>query len=351
MNWFWRLRHREQLDLQLEKELGFHIQQHTDDLIAQGYSPEEAHHHAMIAFGGAEQVKEGCREVRGTRWLEDLGKDLRYSVRVIVQAPSFAIIAVVTLALGIGANTAMFSVVNAVLLRPLPFPHPERLMSIVEFDSQRGAPRPDSFSYPDYFDVRSKNHSFEAMASYRGQNFSLSGDGEAIYLRGQIVGSDLFKVLGVQPALGRGFRADEDQAGHHVIVISNALWHTRFHGDRNVVGRNINLSGNPYTIVGVTPAGFQFPVQAEPTDIWVPISPEADPPEPVAAQRGAHMLGVIGLLRPGVIKEQAQADLCAGDGQSRKAWKRREIIGWWGTSVLRMCRGPRLPPISFRCRN
>ena len=255
--------------------------------------------------------------------MDRLLQDLRYCVRTLLQARGFTIVAVLTLALGIGANTAMFSVVNAVLLRPLPFPQPERLMSIATTNT-RGTPTPSSVSYPDFIDYRAHNRSFEDMASYYGNDFSLTGAGDAVLLRGQIVGTAFFNILRVQPNPGRAFAADEDQPGHHVAIISHSLWKSRFRGDNNIVGRNIELSGEPYVVIGVAPVGFQFPIQADVTDIWVSSSRDSEVhtagDKPANTQRGAHFLDVIGRLKPGVTREQAEADLTTIAASLSTAW-------------------------------
>ena len=247
--------------------------------------------------------------------MDTLGKDFRYALRTLLNARAFTVVAVLTLALGIGANTAMFSVVNAVLLRPLPFPQPERLMSLTTMNWRHGAPSPNAISYPDYLDYRSGNRSFEQIASYYDDNLALTGHGEAAMLRGQIVGAGLMKVLGVQPALGRDFLPEDDEAGHHVAILGHTMWLTRFQGDRNVVGKPVTLGGKAYTVIGVMPEGFQFPIQAQPTDVWVTIARDFDvntPGEkPVGVQRGAHFMRAIGRLKGGVTREQAESDLTA----------------------------------------
>jgi predicted permease len=239
--------------------------------------------------------------------------DIRFAFRSLFQARGFAIVAILTLALGIGANTAMFSVVNAVLLRPLPFAQPNRLMSVNTLNSRHGTPTPNSLSYPDFIDYRARNHTFEDIASYYGNDFSLTDNGEAVLLRGEVVGTAFFNVLRVKPALGRAFLPDEDQPGHHVAVISHRLWTTRFGSDPNIQQRTVSLSGKPYSIIGVAPDRFQFPIQSNSIDIWVSSShdSEADTPadKPAITQRGAHFLNAIGRLKPGVAREQAQADL------------------------------------------
>ncbi|HEX2328507.1 MAG TPA: ABC transporter permease [Candidatus Angelobacter sp.] len=247
--------------------------------------------------------------------MDSLIQDIRYAFRTLLNAPGFTLVATLTLALGIGANTAIFSVVNAVLLRPLPFADSDRLMSVYTMNTRHAEePGTTSMSYADFIDYRAQNHSFEDLATYYGNDFSLTGGSEPLLLRGQIVGTSFFSLLRVQPAIGRGFLPGEDQPGHPVAVISHALWRSRFGSDPNISGRKIELSGNPYTIVGVAPAHFQFPIGSRPTDIWVSSSKDAEiknGEKPLLVQRGAHFLNVLGRLKPGVTREQAETDLSA----------------------------------------
>ncbi len=303
------------LDQELEEEQRAHISMRTEELMAQGVPAQEARLRALRAFGNRALLKEETRDAELFRWLETLTQDIRFGIRQLRRNPGFTAVALLTLALGIGANTAMFSVVNAVLLRPLPFPEPQRIMSLRTLSTRNGAPQPNSLSYPDYHEYREGNRSMEAVASYYDNYLSLTGVGEPAMLRGQVVGADLFKILGVKPALGRGFLPADDAPGQHVAIISNLLWKKRFHSDSGMIGRGISLSGKEYTIVGVAPEGFQFPIQAQPTEVWVTVArdyePESPSEKPVGEQRGAHFLSVIGRLKPGVTREQAETDLSA----------------------------------------
>src|SRR2546421_277019 len=193
--------------------------------------------------------------------MENLWQDLRYGIRMLLKAPSFSIIATIALALGIGANTAIFSVVNAVLLRPLPFPNSEQLMTIWETDYSRGQVR-SSASYPDFVDWRDQNHVFERMASYHNNDFIMTGRGESARVQGAVVSADLFPLLGAAPMIGRGFLPDEDKPGDsgRVVVLSQGLFQNRFNSDPNVVGQSMVLDGKSYTVVGVMPRTFQVPI-------------------------------------------------------------------------------------------
>jgi predicted permease len=232
----------------------------------------------------------------------------RFSFRQLRKSPSFAIAAVLTLALGIGATTAIFSLVNAVLLKPLPYPQADRLMRITQEDHSVGAPIPESLSYPDYFDWRAQNRAFSGMASYAGQNMTLTGDGQAKQLGVYVVSSNLFEVLGIAPMLGRDFRWDEERAGNRAIMLSYPLWLSRFGGQRDIVGRQIMLDGEPYTVAGVMPKGFLFPGDSG-VEAWTSIATAAGGADPATRQRGQDGLEVIGRLKPGVTIAQATEDL------------------------------------------
>ncbi|HEV2425072.1 MAG TPA: ABC transporter permease [Terriglobia bacterium] len=240
-----------------------------------------------------------------------LFQDLRYALRQLWNAPGFAIAAVLTLALGIGANTAVFSVVNAVMLKPLPYAQPDRLMTVMSMYT-RGAPIPNQLSYPDFFDFRAQSHSFEHLITSRDTNLVLTGAGQPIQLDGEMVTWDLFPALGVRPELGRGFLQSEEAAGTHVVILSHKLWQQQFGGDRGLVGRSITLDRKPYTVVGVASPGFVFPVNEPKIELWTTIADDRVAPpggQPITEQRGAHLLEALGRLKPGVAIEQARADL------------------------------------------
>jgi putative ABC transport system permease protein len=242
--------------------------------------------------------------------MNTLFQDIRFGLRMLLKSPSISIVATIALALGIGANTAIFSVVNAVLLRPLPFPDPDSLVALFETDLQRGLQR-GSHSYPNFFDIRSQNTSFERVSTYRSGDYIMTGRGEPARLQGAVVTSDLLPLLGVQPMLGRMFLPDEDKGSDtgRVVILSQPLFQKRFSADPSILNQAITLNGVSYTVVGVMPAGFEFPIQNEPVELWTTIAADASGQTPVTAQRGAHFLRVIGRLKPGVSLEQAQADL------------------------------------------
>ena len=242
--------------------------------------------------------------------METLGKDIRYGLRMLLKAPSVSIVATIALALGIGANTAIFSVINAVLLRPLPFSNSEQLMAVWESDQTRGVLR-GSYSYPNFMDLREQNHSFDQVASYHQSDFIMTGRGEPARLQGEVVTANLFQVLGVAPILGRTFLPNEDKPGDTglVVVLSQALFQRRFNSDASVLNQSVILDGKSYTIVGVMPGSFEFPIQNEPVQLWTTIAGDATGNEPITTQRGAHFLHAIGRLKNGVSQQQAQVEV------------------------------------------
>src|SRR5215213_9012807 len=242
--------------------------------------------------------------------MNTLLQDIRFGVRMLLKSPGVSVVATIALALGIGANTAIFSVVNAVLLRPLPFPDSDSLVAVFETDTQRGLQR-GSHSYPNFLDVRAQSTMFEHMASYHSGDFIMTGRGEPARLQGSVVTANLFPLLGVSPMLGRAFLPDEDKPTEtgRVVVLSHSLFQRQFGSDPSILNQAITLDGRPFTVVGVMPASFEFPIQNEPVELWTTIAGDAAGDEPVTSQRGAHFLQVIGRLKPGVSKEQAQAEL------------------------------------------
>ena len=242
--------------------------------------------------------------------MENFWQDIRYGMRMLLKAPSFSIVATIALALGIGANTAIFSVVNAVLLRPLPFTNSEQMMMVWDTDARRGTSR-GSASYPNFADWRDQNHVFEHLASYHNNDFILTGRGESTRIQGAVVNADLFPLLGVAPMLGRGFLPDEDKPGEggRVVILSQELFQKRFNSDAGVLNQLMVLDGKNYTIVGIMPRAFQFPIQNEPVELWTTVALDREGKEPITDERGMHYMNVIGRLKPGVSKDQAQAEM------------------------------------------
>ena len=244
--------------------------------------------------------------------MEMFWQDIRYGVRMLLKAPSISIVATIALALGIGANTAIFSVVNSVLLRPLPFANADRLMNVWETDSVRGSVR-GAASYPNFADWREQNHVFDHISTYHNNDFIMTGRGESTRLQGAVVNADLFPLLGVSPMIGRGFLPAEDNPGEagRVVVLSQSLFQKRFNSDPNILNQSMVLDGKNYTIVGVMPGAFQFPIQNDPVELWTTVALDREGKEPITEERGAHYMEVIASLKPGVSKEQAQAEMTA----------------------------------------
>jgi predicted permease len=243
--------------------------------------------------------------------------DIQYGLRQLLKHPGFTFVAVLTLALGIGANTAIFSVVNALLLKPLPFPEAQQLVAFGMTNTrQSGQTDLGSLSYPDFFDFREQNRTLQSLAVYRDRSFAITSDEGAASLRGVKSSAEFFDVLGVKPFLGRGFTRDDEIAGGGAggmkVVLSYDFWQKHFGGDKNVLGRTLELDRRQYTVIGVLPAKFQFPIQADPIEFYVTIAEDASNPDgskPQTEQRGNHSLESIGRLKPGVTIAQAQADL------------------------------------------
>ncbi len=259
----------------------------------------------------------GRRRTIRLRWggeaVGSLLQDLRFGARMLVKNPGFTAVASLTLALGIGANTAVFSVVNAVLLRPLPFASPKRLVALGQTEA-KDRENLSQFSFRNFADLRGQAKAFDHLAAYYGTSLTLTGQGEAVRLRGVVATADLFPLLGATPAMGRTFLPDEDNAGGgaegYPAILSWACWQQHFGSDPHVLGRSIDLNGNPYTVVGVMPARFSFPMQAQPPEIW--ISPARDAERTgegaIMVARGYHGWRAIGRLREGVALDQAQAE-------------------------------------------
>jgi len=306
MYWMQRLFRKERTEDRLDSELRFHLEQRARELAEAGVTPEEAGRRARIEFGGVEGIKEECRESRRVHVIETLLQDIRYSLRMMRGNLGFTTVAILTLALGIGANTAIFSVVNGVLLNPLPYPNPEQLVGLHESKAnfQNG-----SISYPNSLDWRKDNRSFSGMAIMRRYAFSLTGTGEAEQVDGLFVSSEFFDLLGVRPVIGRTLHPGEDAIGAApVALIAAGLWQRKFGSSPDVLGKGITLDGRSFNIIGVIPAGFSLPFQGYSAwDVYLPIGQWSNPLLP---DRRAG-LGIHGLarLKPGVSVDKARADM------------------------------------------
>lgn len=288
------------------EELESHLAMHIADNLRAGMSPEEARRQALICSGGIQQAKERYRNRRTLPALEILWNDVRFGFRLLWKSRSFTIVAILTLALGIGGNTAIFSIVNAVLLNPLPFPHPEQLVAL---DESKPNFSQGSISYPNFLDWQRDNRTFSGMAIARLYGFNLTGRGEAEQVSGELITRDFFSLLGVNPILGRTFTPAEEQAGAApVALISEGLWRRKFAGSPAALGQSITLDGRDFTVIGVIPSSFRLRLTSfRERDIYAPFHQWNNPQ---LMHRGAG-LGIhgIGRLKPGVTLAQATADM------------------------------------------
>jgi len=276
---------------------------HIEDNLRTGMGAEEARRLALIKLGDVEQTKEYYRERRGLPALETLLQDLRYGLRVLGKNPGFTMAAVLTLALGIGANTAIFSVINSVLLRPLPFHDPERLVRVF---STRASAEFYPVSGEDYFDWQSQTRAFQATTLFTSpQNFNASGAGEPETVSVVSTQANFFSLLGVRPAAGRGFAEGEDQRGaHHVAILGYGFWQRHFGGRAEAIGKSIELNFEQYAIVGVLPRTFNYP---ESIDVWTPLEMSVER----LGRRGGYSYRVLGRMKAGMTLAQTQADMSA----------------------------------------
>ena len=295
---------RDAVECELGDELRFHIEEQVAKFVKSGLTPAEARRRARLTFGGSDQIKEECREARGVHWFDTLTQDIRFGLRILRRGPGFACIAILTLALGIGANTAIFSVVQGVLLSPLPYSHPERLVMV--WESNPRFPHVWT-SYLNFRDWQRSAATFERMAAFSTwQGYDLTNPGTPEHLDGKQISAGFFATLGVNLAEGRDFTLVEDgQAGAPAAIISYRLWKNRFGGGATVPGKSVTLSGVDYTIVGVAPAGFRLEGDA---DVFTPLG-RVDPV--VLSNRGSHEFFTIARLNTGVNLSAARAEMSA----------------------------------------
>ena len=293
-SWLRSTLHRSRLESEMDAELRFHIQAYADDLIRSGVSADEAHRRARLEFGAIARAKEECREARGVRFSESLFQDVRFGARMLRKNPGFTLVAALTLALGIGANTAIFSLVNGILLVPLPYSHPEQLVTLTG-TYPRGA----------FVAMRSQVHSMDVATYAEGHDFNLTGQGEPVRLSGAYVSAEFFSILGARPALGRTFLHGEDLAGQdNYVILSHALWRERFHSDPSLIGGSIALEGASREVLGVMPPDFRFP--SPKTQIWVPLHNDS---RSIPAYWGGDYMPVIARLHHGSTLAQVRSEI------------------------------------------
>jgi len=294
-SWLWRIDVAQEVD----EEIAFHVEMRTRELVDQGLDPRIAREMVLARIGDATRLKRTCvdlgrkrdREMRLTQWLEEFRDDVRFATRQLRMSPGFTLVATLTLALGIGANSAIFALTDATLIRPLSFAQPDRLAMLWESkpDAARNVVAPFEF-----VSWSERNHSFELMAAVTGASSraTTGADGTGEQLDSQLVTARFFDVLGLKPIVGRTFGSQDDRADSNVVVISEGFWRSRLGGDPNVLGRPITLDGQPFSVVGIMPAGFQVLAK---TDIWTVLNTSF-----MRSPAGmAHFLRVIGRLAPG----------------------------------------------------
>ncbi|MGB0036790.1 MAG: ABC transporter permease [Candidatus Acidiferrales bacterium] len=314
---------RSRIDSELDEELRSHIQDRADDLERSGLHRAEAERRARIEFGGFQKFKEECREALGAHFLESLFQDLRFALRMLRRSPGFTAVAVLTLALGIGANTAIFSVVNSALLRPLAYPDPQQLYLVREIVPQLAKFYPTlDANLPDFRIWRYQVHSFADVAISESTQADLTGAGEPEIIRGVRASANVFALLGAQTALGRTFRPEEDEPGHgQVVILTDAFWRNRFKSDPSAIGRSITLDGAPHEVIGILPASFRFPAVMGGTGNNARLAffePLNGPKAYEESLIGEFDFAAVARLMPGVTPEQALAELNVVQSQIAK---------------------------------
>ena len=322
------------MEAEMDEELHSHFDRQVEKYVASGVPRQEAVRRARLEFGGHEQLKEDCRDARGVGVVETLLQDVRYALRILRSNPGFTAVAILTLTLGIGANTAIFSVIDSALLRPLPYRDPAGLVMLWENDSQHPNPH-NTVSPPDFLDWQSRNSVFAEMAAIFDQHANLTGNGLPQEVVLQDVSANFFSVLGVTPILGPGFTAENGKAGHdNVVVLSSGFWKERFAGDAAVIGKTLLLNGHAQTIVGVAPENFSWFIKdgsftgAKP-QMW---SPFVFPASFSDRKEVGRFLSVVARLKPGATVSQAKSEM--NTIAARIAEEYPDFNGYWGANVV-----------------
>ncbi len=298
------LTRRSKVEGELDDELRFHFEQHVHRSVSAGVARQEAVRLARLEFGGIDQVKEECRDARGVRLMENFIQDIRYALRTLAKSPGFAIVALLTLALGIGANTAIFSVVYGVMLAPLPYQDSSRLMVLNETTPMVGSV---ALSYPNFLDWRAQSHSYSQLAAVTQTEWNMSGGSQPETVQGEAVSPNYLAMLGVRPMIGRDFQAAEEKAGtNRVAMLHYSMWRSHFGADPNVLGRTIALDGQSFTIIGVLPPGFRSLNQI---DVMVPMGVWATTHSDATKRGSRGDMVAVGRLAPGVSEQQARTEI------------------------------------------
>ncbi len=301
---------RDQMDQDLAEEMRLHVEMKAEEKRQAGMNEKEAQQAACREFGNAALLKEASREMWGWTIVESTINDIRYGLRMLAKNPSFTTVAMITLALGIGANTAVFSVVDAVILRPLPYRHPEQLLLVSETLPQMSHDE-IGVSAAEYFDYQEQNHSFSQVAAYESDGFNLTGEGAPLRVNAARLSASAFPLLGVGASLGRTFTPEEDRVGFaNVVVLSHSLWERQYGRDPKILGKTVKLDEKPFIVVGVMPTSFCFPFDGAPfserADLWLP---EAFSMNRLKDRTMEFGVGLIGRLKPGVTEAEAQKDV------------------------------------------
>ena len=300
---------RDRFETGMADEVRFHLEAYVEDLVRSGIPRDEAFRRARIEFGGVERVKDECRQARGLRLFDELAQHLRYALRSLRRNPGFSAVVILTLALGIGANTAIFSIVRGVLLRPVPYQEPGRLVSLWEKNTERQTR--DKVTAGNYLDWRARNRVFDDIAYSWDVAYTLTDSGDPESLLAYMFSPNFFSLLGAQPLIGRTFVAEDAQPGRdRVVVLSHRLWTRKFGGDASIVGRPIRLDGDLYTVIGVMPNEFAHP--SSNVGAWTPLPF----PNGLAQNRGLHVFQVVARLKPSLSLAQAQSEMNALAKQS-----------------------------------
>jgi predicted permease len=325
---FRNLFRKDRVEREFAEELEAYLEMLVESKVRDGMDPREARREARMSLEGFEQVREKVREVRMGHFLETMGQDFRYGARALVKSPAFTLVAAISLALGIGANTAIFSVVNHLLLRPLPYPDAQRIVDVWHTPPQASFPGMSRFSVSpaNYLDWKSQSQSFEQMSVYSYAGYNLSAGDEPVSVTGSVVSSEFFSVFRTAPALGRGFLPEEEQPGrNHVVVISQGLWRKAFGANPSIVGQTVLLNSRKFTVIGVMPAGFEFPQKAE---LWTPLAWD----EKERQTRAIHDYMVVARLNPDVPLAKAQSEMSAISGRLEREYP--EADKGWGAVVI-----------------
>ncbi len=325
----WRnLFHKDRVDQEFSEEIQAYLDLLTEAKLRQGLSPQEARRNALLELGGVEQVEERVREIRMGRFIETVWRDVRTGVRALVHSPVFTVVTVLSLALGIGANTAIFCVVNGLLLRPLPYPESEQIVDVWHTPPQQSFPGLDRFSVSpaNYLDWKAQSTAFEQMAVYTDTRFSLSTSNDPLSLIGAVVSSEFFSVLRSNAMQGRTFTPDDERPGHdQVVVIGHRLWQRAFGANPNIIGQTLTLNSRSFTVAGIMPDGFEFPREAE---LWVPLAWDDNERQ----VRSDHNYLVIARLKQNVSLEQAQAEMSTISSRLEQQYP--EANKGWGAVVI-----------------